>query len=336
MATNFWLQLKKPILALAPMEGVTDSAFRLLCRRHGADVVYTEFMAAEAITHGAKKVLEKMRYAAEERPVICQIFGKSPAAFAAAAKTIEDLGFDGVDLNFGCPARKVVSHGAGVALLRDPQYARQLVAAALERISIPLSIKVRTSIRKESKDADPGNPERYTALNLIEAIQGLPVQAVMVHGRGYEQGHSGDIDTDMIRQVKAAFPGTVLANGGITSPAGAAEMLSRTGADGVGIARGAWGQPWIFRQSREFLTTGTFTPTTTDDIVNTIVEHATLLHDLKGAHGLLEFRKHFGYYLSGFPGAAEWRRRAVTVTTLADVTTLATAIGRHLKETPPA
>ncbi|MBI5466659.1 MAG: tRNA-dihydrouridine synthase [Candidatus Kerfeldbacteria bacterium] len=336
MATNFWLQLKHPILALAPMEGVTDSAFRLLCRRRGADVVYTEFMAAEAITHGAKSVLAKMRFVAEERPVVCQIFGKSPEAFATAAKTIEDLGFDGIDLNFGCPARKVVSHGAGVALLRDPQYARRLVEAALERITIPLSIKVRTSIRKESKDADPGNPERYTALQLIEAIKGLPVHAIMVHGRGYEQGHSGDIDTDMIRQVKAAFPGIVLANGGITTPAGTADMLDRTGADGVGIARGAWGQPWIFRQSRELLSTGRFIPANPDDVVSAIIEHAKLLNELKGAYGLLEFRKHFGYYVTGFPGAAQWRRQAVTVSTIADVTKLANAIGNQLKEIPPA
>ena len=113
MATNFWLQLKKPILALAPMEGVTDMAFRTLCHEQGADVVYTEFVAAEAVIHGGDSVLKKLRYSEQERPVICQIFGKTPEAFAFAAKKVQALGFDGLDLNFGCPARKVVGHGSG-------------------------------------------------------------------------------------------------------------------------------------------------------------------------------------------------------------------------------
>lgn len=329
MATNFWLQLKKPILALAPMEGVTDVAFRTLCKEQGADVVYTEFMAAEAIAHGAPVVIEKMRHRDDERPVICQIFGKTPEAFAAAAKRVEALGFDGLDLNFGCPARKVVRRGAGVALLREPQFARQLIEAALAAITIPLSIKVRASIRKESKDADPTMTERSTALDLVEAIRDLPISAIMVHGRGFEQGHSGDIDTTMIRSVKGRFPGLVLANGGITSPERVKSMLDDTGADGVGIARGTWGQPWIFRQAREYLDTGSFRPAAPDEIGRTILRHAALLFEYKGAHGLIEFRKHFGKYIGGFPGAAEWRAKAVRVESMDDVRTIVEAINRR-------
>ena len=329
MSTNFWLQLKKPILALAPMEGVTDVAFRTLCREQGADVVYTEFLAAEAIVHGGPTVLKKMAYREDERPVVCQIFGKTPAAFATAAQKVQAMGFDGLDLNFGCPARKVVRHGSGVALLRQPQYARRLIEAALEKITIPLSIKVRSSIRKESKDIAPGSTERSTALDLVEAIRDLPVTAIMVHGRGFEQGHSGKIDTDMIRRVKEDFPGLVLANGGITTPARVKTMLEETGADGVGIARGSWGQPWIFSQARQYLSTGSYQPVEWQVVASVIRRHAELLMEYKDAHGLLEFRKHLGRYISGFPGAAQWRAKAVRVETLADVEAVIKAVLRR-------
>lgn len=316
--SNFWLQLKKPILALAPMEGVTDLAFRTLCREQGADVVYTEFVAAEAIIHGGKSVLQKLRHSESERPVICQIFGTSPEAFSAAAEKVQAMGFDGLDLNFGCPARKVVRRGAGVALLRQPSYARQLIETALEKITIPLSIKVRSSIRKESKDISQ-TEERSTALDLVEAIKGLPIQAIMIHGRGFEQGHSGEIDTAMIKAVKAKFPGLVLANGGITTPERVKSMLEETDADGVGIARGTWGQPWIFSQARQLLKQGSYVPLAPEAVATVIRRHAALLFEYKDTRGLLEFRKHFGHYIRGFPGAADLRARAVRVNSLPDV-----------------
>ncbi len=326
MVVNFWKKLNKPILALAPMEGVTDVAFRTLCKEWGADVVYTEFMAAEAIIHGGPKFMKKMAKRDDERPVICQIFGKDEQSFALAAKKVEQLGFDGLDINFGCPARKVVGRGAGVALLRDPQYARKLIEAALNSISIPLSIKVRTSIRKEAKDIEPGCADRYTALDLIDAIKDLPVQAVMVHGRGFEQGHQGDVDTDMIKQVKQHFPGIVLANGGIMDPERVASMLQETGADGVGIARGSWGQPWIFKQTKQLLQTGKYDAVDRAGIVKTILRHAELLFENKDAHGLIEFRKHLAKYVSGYPGAAKLRAQSVRVETMADVEAVARAI----------
>ncbi len=301
------------------MEGVTDVAFRTLCHEQGADVVYTEFIAAEAIIHGGESVLKKLRLHESERPVVCQIFGKTPESFALAAQKVQALGFDGLDLNFGCPARKVVGRGSGVALLREPQFARQLIEAALSTITIPLSIKVRSSIRKESKDIAPGMSERSTALDLVEAIHDLPISAIMVHGRQFEQGHQGDVDTAMIKAVKERFSGLVLANGGVTTPERVKSILEETGADGVGIARGSWGQPWIFRQARQYLLHQAYDPQTVEQTIAVIHRHAELSFEAKGDHGLIEFRKHFANYITGFPGAAAWRAKAVRVTTIADV-----------------
>lgn len=328
---NFWLELKKPILALAPMEGVTDTAFRTLCKEQGADVVYTEFMAAEAIIHSGQSVLKKLQYGESERPVVCQIFGTSPEAFAAAAKKVQELGYDGLDLNFGCPARKVVRRGAGVALLREPKYARELIESVLNTITIPLSVKVRSSIRKEAKDVAQTD-ERSTALDLAREIKDLPVSAMMIHGRNFEQGHSGEVDTAMIKAVKAEFPGLVLANGGITTPERAQAMLEQTGADGVGIARGTWGQPWIFQQTRQLLETGAYQPVSGEHVIKTIRRHAELLFASKEQRGLLEFRKHFGHYIKGFPGAAHLRSRAVRVETLHDVDQILDDLAHHRRE----
>jgi tRNA-dihydrouridine synthase B len=311
MSKNFWADLKRPILALAPMEGVTDSAFRQLCREAGADVVYTEFISSDAIAHDAKSAFAKMAYDPAEQPVVCQIFGHDVEAFAKAAAEVERRGFSGLDINFGCPAKKVVRHGSGVALLRDPQYAHRLIEAALERISIPLSLKVRTSIRKERREVQPGCPDRYTALDLLEAVQDLPLAAIMVHGRSYEGGFSGEVDTEMIRAMKARFKGFVLANGGIVTPERVKTILEETGADGVGIARGSEGQPWIFTQARSLLTDGSYKPIDWAGVRTTALRHAELAEASKGQHGLIELRKHLAWYVRGFPGAAELRKKLV-------------------------
>ena len=316
MSSNFWLQLKKPILALAPMEGVTDSPFRQTCKPFGVDVSYTEFLSADAIAYGAPKILAKMRFAEMERPIVCQIFGRDPKTFTQAAKKVQELGFDGLDINFGCPARKVVGHGAGVALLREPAYAKQLIEAAMEAIDLPVSIKVRASIRKERLEVQPG-AERHTALDLVRAIEGLPVSAIMIHGRSFEQGHQGSVDTDMIRQVKQAFPGLVLANGGINTAEQAKTMLDATGADGLGIARGAWGRPWIFQEIKHALAQKTDIEAI--NFSEVIERHATLVEEQFGQRGIIDFRKHLAHYFHGQPGATEFRRQAVQAESLDDV-----------------
>jgi tRNA-dihydrouridine synthase B len=324
---NFWTTLPRPIVALAPMEGVTDSAFRQICREQGADVVYTEFISSDAIGHRGKTALAKMEFDPTEQPVICQIFGRDVAMFREAAKEIEARGFAGIDINFGCPAKKVVGSGSGVALLREPRFCRQLIEAILDVVTIPVSIKVRASIRKERKEVQPG-AERATALDLVREIKDLPIAAVMVHGRSYEGGFTGTVDVDMIASVKAEFPGVVLANGGIQTPQQAIQMLRDSGADGVGIARGAQGQPWIFNQIKALLTSGSAGEIQWSHVRSVALNHARLAMERKADHGLLEMRKHLAWYVRGFPGAAQLRYDLVRVKSLNE-------IERLLKQTPP-
>ncbi|MBI4090125.1 MAG: tRNA-dihydrouridine synthase [Candidatus Kerfeldbacteria bacterium] len=319
---NFWRELKRPILALAPMEGITDSAFRTVAKQQGADVVYTEFISSDAIDHGSTTALHKMDFQPAEQPVVCQIFGRDLAAFQRAARIVEDRGFAGLDINFGCPARKVVSHGSGVALMRDPAYCRRLIEAVLDVITIPLSIKVRVSIRTERPEVAPDCPDVYTVLDLIEAIRDLPVAAIMVHGRSFERGFDGAVDTAMIQAVKQRFPGVVLANGGVRTPLDAVQMLSQTKADGVGIARGALGQPWIFQQTKAYLQRHPLNPVSWQTVTSIATEHAVAAVQHGGPRALVEFRKHLAWYMSGVPGAAAARRQLPGVNQVADVQAL--------------
>lgn len=320
MATDFWHLRHRPILALAPMEGYTDSAFRMMAHELGADVVYTEFVSSDAIAHHARTAFRKMTFNPAEQPVVCQIFGKDPEAFVVAAREIEARGFAGVDINLGCPAHKVVRSGTGVALMRSPDFVKRLVAATIEAVRIPVSLKMRASIRRERKEVAPDTPERTTALDLVEALDGMPIAAIMVHGRSYEDGFDGPVDVTMMRAVKERFHGIVLANGGITTPERAKELLDQTGADGIGIARGSLGKPWIFSQIHSFLDTNSYAPPTTDELKHIIERHAELAYAAKGDHGIIELRKHCASYIRGYPNASSLRSKLVRVTTRADIT----------------
>lgn len=331
---NFWTTLPRPIVALAPMEGVTDSAFRQLCRHFGADVVYTEFISSDAIDHRAPSALRKMDFHSSEQPVVCQIFGRNPDAFRRAAQEVERRGFAGIDLNFGCPARKVMSHGSGVSLMRDPQYARQLIESVMEAVSIPVSIKVRASIRREAKEVDPTCTDRVTAADLVAAIKDLPVAAIMVHGRSYEQGFTGSPDTAMIARVKQAFDGIVLANGGIHSADDGERILQASGADGVGVARGSVGRPTIFTDLRDRLRPDEG-PTTTTETAEIIIRHADLILATKGERGLVEIRKHLSAYVTGLPNATAFRRRLSAVSTQADIAAFAGDVKIAAKQQHP-
>lgn len=322
---NFWETLPKPIIALAPMAGVTDAAFRIVCKDFGADVLYTEFASANALVYESERTFDMIKFDPREQPVVCQIFGNDPEMFRKAAGILEEMGFAGVDINFGCPAYKVVKHGGGVSLMREPNLCAELVAAACEGVkNIPVSIKIRSSICKEGCDKnDPAN--HITALELVEKIRTSPVAALMIHGRSYELPFDGEPNVDMIRQVKQAFGKIVIANGGVYTPEDGKRILEQTGADGIGLARGVRGSPWLFRQVKDYLTTGSYTEYTWEEKKVLAVRHAEAAYTMKGDWGITEMRKHLAWYVTGIDNASKIRQQLVRVNSLDEIKSILAA-----------
>lgn len=310
---NFWTKLNKPILALAPMAGVTDLAFRQICKKYGADVVYSEMISVDGLHYNSAKTVKMLANVKKEQPVVFQLFGKNPELFTAAAKLVEKKGGAGVDLNFGCPAPKIYKYGGGVKLMRDLDLCYDIVRNTCKGVKIPVSVKLRSSIKTLDKKAE------ITALDFIKKIKDLPVKAVMIHGRSYEQGFKGEPDLDMIKKIKKQFPGIVLGNGGIYSPEKAKEMLDKTGVDGIGLAQGVFGKPWLFEQINDYLKTGEYQEYDFKKIKKIVLEHAKLNFKLKGKRGVFEMRKHLGWYVKGFPGASDLRKQLVQVKAIEEI-----------------
>lgn len=340
MHNDFWQNLNRPILALAPMAGITDSAFREICRRYGADVVYSEMASVSALFFKPAKTLELVKFNASERPYVVQLFGKDPKHFAKAARILsnlfpctqercpvlgtEGLRIDGLDINFGCPAKKVFGHGSGCALMPQKELAREIISAVCDNTNLPVSIKIRAGLKD------------MTALEFIENTKDLPYSAVMVHGRTYEGGFSGKVDFGIVDEIKKIIPDKiVLANGGINCAADGVKILrDHPTIDGLGIARGAWGQPWIFEEIKNLIhlpcnqerypvigaegLSGA-TPYDFPHIKKIMLEHAHLIYADKGDTGKFEMRKHLAWYVRGFPGASELRRKLVTAESLEEI-----------------
>ena len=307
--SNFWQQLKKqkqPIMTMAPMAGITDSPFRQLCKRYGADVLYSEMASVSALTRGLKeKTLSMLRFEAGERPYVVQIFGSKPEEFKEAVKIIErEIKPDGIDINFGCPVPKVCRSGSGSQLFRDFKLSKKVIEATINASSVPVSIKVRTKV---------GESE---LLPFLDLISGLELSALMIHGRTFSQGFSGAIDYETIKKARNYFGGVILANGGIQSKKEYKQVLSDTEADGIGIGRAALGRPWIFQE----LLRPDSQPITQKEVFKIALEHAKMMVDFYGEKtGMFEMRKHLAWYVKGFEGASEMRQRLVRVKTIADI-----------------
>lgn len=309
---NFWQQINKPILALAPMAGITDSAFRQLCKKHGADVVYSEMTSADGLFFKGKKTLEMLKFEKAEQPLVVQLFGKDPAKFGQAARIVQESGAGGIDINFGCPAKKVVGHGGGVTLMRDLDLCYQIIKQTIDNTKLPVSVKVRISIKSKIS-------KKVTVIDFLKKMADLPISAVMIHGRSYEQGFSGEIDYQMIKEAGKYFKGIILANGGINSPADAKELLKKTKADGLGLARGTYGRPWLFQQIKDYLKTGKFEEPSWPEKKQIILQHAQLALKTKGEYGLIELRKHLLWYVKGLPNASDLRTELVRVESIKDI-----------------
>ncbi len=294
---------------LAPLAGITDLPFRLLCKEQGAALVYTEMISAEGLIRRQGAALRITESAPEERPVAFQLFGGRPEAMAGAAGMLAGLGADIVDINMGCPVRKVVSGGAGAALLKDIKAAALVVKSVVAATPLPVTVKLRTG---------PTGSD-FVAADMAKAAREAGAAAVAVHGRHAGQGFSGDADWSAIRAVKEAVGIPVIGNGDVRSAQDAGRMLDETGCDLVMIGRGALGNPWIFREVNSFLTAGEVPPPPSRaEKGGMLLRHLRAVVAREGElHGVRMMRKHAAWYCRGEDGGAGFRRKVNAETTMA-------------------
>lgn len=286
---------------LAPMAGVTDLPFRLICKEMGCDLVVTEMVSAKAILYNNRNTIELLHTEESEKPVALQLFGSDPQIMADMAKRIEqeNRGFSMFDINMGCPVPKIVNNGEGSALLKNPVLAGKIIESVSRAVTHPVTVKIRKGFDDDSVNA----PEMA---HVIEESGGA---AVTVHGRTRQQFYSGKADWNIIAKVKESVKIPVIGNGDITCARDAKKMLELTGCDGFMIGRGARGNPWIFREIKYFFETGEeLSRPGSAEIRDMILKHARLLVQYKGEYtGIREMRKHFAWYTAGLPKSASMR-----------------------------
>lgn len=299
------------ILCLGPMAGVTDLPFRLLCKEKGADLVYTEMVSAKGIKYNNSNTKKLLEVSKDEKPVAVQLFGSDPDIMADMAKRIEDMDFDILDINMGCPVPKVVNNGEGSALMNNPGLVAEIVYKVSRAIKKPVTVKIRKGFDKD----------RINAVEIAKIAEDNGAAAVAVHARTRDQFYSGKADWDIIRQVKEAVSIPVIGSGDIVTPIDAENMLTQTGCDGLMIARGTRGNPWIFEQIKAYLDKGIIIPKPGfEEVMRMILRHAQMIIDYKGEYtGIREMRKHVSWYTAGFPGSAKLRTKINEIESLEDL-----------------
>lgn len=292
-------------MILAPMAGVTDLPFRLLCKEQGAGLLCMEMVSAKAILYNNKNTELLMAIDPREVPVSLQLFGSDPDIISEMAKKIEERPFAILDINMGCPVPKVVNNGEGSALMKNPMLAAEIVRKTARAIKKPVTVKIRKGF----------DDSCVNAVEMAKRLEDAGAAAIAVHGRTREQYYSGKADWDIIRQVKEAIQIPVIGNGDIDSPQAAEAILKETGCDGIMIGRAAQGNPWVFSSILQYLDHGVIAEKpTTDEVCDMILKHAKLQAQCKGEYiGIREMRKHVAWYLAGFPYSAKLRKRVCAV-----------------------
>lgn len=288
-------------LALAPMAGITDLPFRLICRRLGCGMTVSEMVSAKGLLYKNVKTTEMLRIDDGERPTAIQLFGSVPEELAEAARMVEASGADMIDFNMGCPVPKIVNNGEGSALMKQPQLAHDILAAMVKAVKIPVTVKFRAGWDDSNRNA----------VEIAKAVEAAGVSAVAVHGRTRQQFYEGKADWGIIAEVKQAVKVPVFGNGDIFTVEDGLRMLAETGVDGLMIGRGADGNPWIFRELAAVLR-GEERPAapSLQERLAQAAEHLDMLIDYKGEHiSVKEMRRHISAYLKGLPHAAEFRGR---------------------------
>ena len=320
------IELPEFPLLLAPMEVVSDPPFRAGCKTNGADVMYSEFISSEGLIRDAMKSRAKLDFSEEERPFGIQIFGGDEDAMAMSARICETVNPDFVDINFGCPVKKVVSKGAGAGVLKDIDLMVRLTEAVIRSTSLPVTIKTRLGWDDNTRNIE----------EVSERMQDIGVKALSIHGRTRCQLYKGEADWTLIGKVKnnPRMHIPIFGNGDIDSPQKAQEYKNRYGIDGIMIGRAAIGYPWIFREIKHYLQTQTILPAPTlQERIEVCKTHLQKSVEWKGPKvGIYEMRRHYTNYLKGLPGIKDFRLRLVTLPTAEDINGVLDEISVHYKD----